>query len=158
MPRHRKTKSKRKQDAIRHNVGIAAWRRAAAEYLRKGKFQHLPKKGTTEHAEMRARQQALIPILQLEIDVLVATEKKVEQARKQANTLKRKREVAYLRLVKEKEETQLQIVDTTNTNAIDNTVDKTEESDTDSEYISSDTDNEPAENVVNEEDDDDDWA
>jgi hypothetical protein len=64
----RRSKSKHKQSAIRNNCGIAAWRLAAAEHLRKGKFIHLPKRGTPEHAAMRARQQELLPVVRAQIE------------------------------------------------------------------------------------------
>lgn len=60
-------KSKRKQDAIKNNAGIVAWRMAAAEYLRRGSFVHLPKRGTDEHLLMKERQRELIPIARQQI-------------------------------------------------------------------------------------------
>jgi hypothetical protein len=103
MPRRRKAKSKRKQDAIRHNCGIAAWRQAASEYLRKGKFIHLPKKGTEEHAIMKRRQKELMPIVQKEIDELILKEKEEEKKRKLSNASKRQAEVEWLRKKRDKE-------------------------------------------------------
>jgi hypothetical protein len=96
MPRRRKTKSKRKQTAILHNCGIAAWRRAAAEYLRRGRFIHLPKKGTEEHAAMKARQKELMPVVQKEIDLLIINEKLEEKLRKKMHNRKRQKEIARL--------------------------------------------------------------
>jgi hypothetical protein len=89
MPRRKRPKSKRKQDAIRHNAGIAAWRRAAAEYLQKGTFMHLPKKGTAEHAAMKVRQKQLLPEVQTEIDMLIIKENEEERQRKKLNKIKR---------------------------------------------------------------------
>lgn len=96
MPRRRKPKSKRKQDAIRHNCGIAAWRRAAAEYLRRGRFVHLPKKGTPEHTAMKQRQKELMPIVQKEIDIMIQKEREEERQRKHANARRRELEIAEL--------------------------------------------------------------
>jgi hypothetical protein len=75
QPKQRQ-KSKQKQQAIRRNAGIAAWRMAAAEYLRKGNFMHLPKRGTPEHAAMRARQAELVPVVRKQIE----DEMKIEAA------------------------------------------------------------------------------
>lgn len=174
MPRIRKTKSKRKQDAIRHNVGIAAWRRAAAEYLRKGKFQHLPKKGTPEHATMRKRQQELIPLVQKEIDAMIKVEQKEARERKQANAVKRRREVARLHHLKAKaearraeeedksdEEEAKEDFDSDASSTSDSTSDTMStdysssvdiDADTDMEVISDDTDGEAAEAVYEEDD------
>ena len=60
-------KSQRKQDAIKNNAGIVAWRMAAKEYLRRGSFIHLPKRGTPEHLLMKRRQRELIPIARQQI-------------------------------------------------------------------------------------------
>ena len=70
----RSGKSRHKQNSIRQNFGIAAWRRAAAEYLKKGQFIHLPKRGTPEHVAMRLRQKELIPVVRREIEAQLAKE------------------------------------------------------------------------------------
>jgi hypothetical protein len=103
MPRRRKPKSKRKQDAIRHNCGIAAWRRAAAEYLTKGAFVHLPMRGTPAHAAMKKRQKELIPIVNKEIAIMIEEEKKEEKKKKMINAQKRRDEVEWLAKKKSKE-------------------------------------------------------
>lgn len=97
MPRRKRQKSQKKQQAIRRNVGIAAWRRAAAEYLRKGKFVHLPKKGTKEHTEMKLRQKELMPVLQAEINELVKKEQAESKRRKLAQRRRRKRKIEQMR-------------------------------------------------------------
>jgi hypothetical protein len=96
MPRKKKVKSKRKQDAIRHNAGIAAWRKAAAEYLRTGTFVHLPRKGTQEHEKMLKRQAALLPVVKIEIAAMIKREKEVDCQRRKATAAKHQREIARL--------------------------------------------------------------
>jgi hypothetical protein len=81
----RQPKSKQKQQAIRRNAGIAAWRMAAAEYLRKGNFTHLPKRDTPEHAAMRDRQAQLLPIVRKQIE----EEARIEAAEQALVRLKR---------------------------------------------------------------------
>jgi hypothetical protein len=87
MPRQ--PKSKQKQQAIRRNAGIAAWRMAAAEYLRKGNFMHLPKRGTPEHAAMRDRQMQLIPFVRKQID----DEVRIEAAKQRAERIARNKRI-----------------------------------------------------------------
>jgi hypothetical protein len=149
MPRRRKPKSKRKQDAIRHNCGIAAWRRAASEYLRKGKFIHLPKKGTEEHARMKARQKELIPVVQKEIDEMIAKEKEVERSRKLENAKRMEIEIAIIKKRKLHEQAEKKPQLETNYDT-DSKLDKESNittdvtMDTEEELVSSDTDDEPA--------------
>jgi hypothetical protein len=97
MPRKKKVKSKRKQDAIRHNAGIAAWRKAAAEYLRTGRFVHLPRKGSPEHEKMLKRQADLLPLVKIEIAAMIKREKEEDRQRRQANAAKHQREIARLK-------------------------------------------------------------
>jgi hypothetical protein len=107
MPRKKRPKSKRKQDAIKRNTGIAAWRRAAAEYLLKGKFIHLPKVGTPEHAKMVKRQQQLIPVVKKEIDKIIADEMEEKRKARILNQQKRIKEVARHKRRKERNRIQL---------------------------------------------------
>jgi hypothetical protein len=96
MPRKKKVKSKRKQDAIRHNAGIAAWRKAAAEYLRTGSFVHLPRKGSKEHEKMLQRQAALLPVVKIEIAEMIKREREEDCQRRKVTAAKRQREIARL--------------------------------------------------------------
>jgi hypothetical protein len=83
----KRLKSKHKQDAIRRNCGIAAWRLAAAEYLRKGSFVHLPKKGTSEHATMRRRQMELLPFVTKQIQANTALAQEKKRVKRKAHNL-----------------------------------------------------------------------
>lgn len=188
MPRKKKTKSKRKQDAIRHNCGIAAWRMAAAEYLRKGKFIHLPKKGTPEHAEMKVRQKELMPVVQQQIDEMIKVEKQEELVRKKAHNAKRDKEIRRVQRRKAKEAKQKDVkgvdkldgyddddnadVDITDVDMTDVVSSDTDgesaeviligddksDSDNDEEGNKSDSGNDEEGNQVEEEDDEDDWV
>lgn len=62
MPRTKKPKNEKKQNAMSQNTAIQAWREAAKAlgYLSPGKFAAIPLKGTPEHAAIKAKQQEII--------------------------------------------------------------------------------------------------
>lgn len=95
----RRSKSRHKQSAIRHNCGIAAWRLAAAEHLKKGKFVHLPKRGTPEHAAMRIRQRELLPAVRAQIqrDEKIALEARNAERKKRNKAMQARAMANYAR-------------------------------------------------------------
>jgi hypothetical protein len=62
MPRAKKIKSVAKQNALKHNAAIVAWRQAAKQlgYLVAGSFRPIPFRGTPEHEEIKKLQKTIV--------------------------------------------------------------------------------------------------